>query len=247
MKRKMVVLMLSAMMAVSLMAGCGSDKAVAAETEAATESITESESVMESESVAETESTAETEAERQLTEEECLAIDGGDAEYWKHYDAEGNPISRDEMETEPETVELETEPVTEGPDPFNMSDDELTEWLDGGDADSAFISDALQNLSTYRKMSDKLNAVEIYDSEDLTYDILINRNGKTIVEKCYGVVLDEEGNGTQLNPSVTGQDYIKYHDLPVGSVVLSVFVYNPETNAEDDIISRSDFVLDSLD
>lgn len=237
MKRKMVALMLSAMMTVSLMAGCAGDKAVAAETEAVTES----------ESVAETESTAEPEIERQLTEEECLAIDGGDAEYWKHYDAEGNPISRDEMETEAETVELETEPATEVPDPLNMTNDELTEWLDGGDADSAFISDALQNLSRYRKMSDKLGSVEIYDSEDLSYDILTNRNGKTIIEKCYGVVLDEEGNGIQLNPSVAGNDYIKYHDLPVGSVVLSVFVYNPGTNAEDDIISRSDWVLDSLD
>lgn len=146
--------------------------------------------------------------------------------------------------SEDKAVAAETTPAIE---PLTMSDDELTEWLDGGDADSAFISDALQNLSRYRKMSDKLNAVEIYDSEDLTYDILNNRNGKTIVEKCYGIVLDEEGNGMQLNPSVAGNDYIKYHDLPVGSVVLSVFVYNPDTNAEDDIISRSDWVLDTLD
>lgn len=233
MKRKMAALMLSAMMAVSLMTGCGSDKAVAAETEIATESITESESVME------TESTVESETKHQLTEEEALAIDGGDAEYWKWYDADGNPISRNEK--------METEPATEPLNPLTMSDDELTEWLDGGDAESDMISDALYNLESYRKMSDKLNAVEIYDSEDLTYDILTNRNGKTIVEKTYGVVLDEEGNGMQLNPSVAGQDYIKYHDLPVGSVVLSVFVYNPETNVEDDIISRSDFVLDSLD
>lgn len=27
----------------------------------------------------------------QLTEEELYKIDGGDAEYWKHYDIEGNP------------------------------------------------------------------------------------------------------------------------------------------------------------
>lgn len=173
MKRKMVALMLSAMMAVSLMAGCSEDKAIAAEPK--------------------------------------------------------------------------MEPATEPLDPLTMSDDELTEYLDGGDTDSDIISEALYNLESYRNISDKLNAVEIYDSENLTYDILTNRNGKTIVEKTYGVVLDEEGNGMQLNPSVAGQDYIKYHDLPVGSVVLSVFVYNPETNAEDDIISRSDFVLDTLD
>ena len=138
-------------------------------------------------------------------------------------------------------------PATEPLNPLTMSEDKLTEWVDGGDAGSGMISDALYNLESYRNISDKLNAVEIYDSEDLTYDILTNRNGKTIVEKTYGVVLDEEGNGMQLNPSVAGQDYIKYHDFPVGSVVLSIFVYNPGTNAEDDIISRSDFVLDTLD
>lgn len=34
-----------------------------------------------------------------MSEEELYQIDGGDAEYWKYYDAEGNPVVRNEEQT----------------------------------------------------------------------------------------------------------------------------------------------------
>ena len=42
--------------------------------------------------------------------------------------------------------------------------------------------------------------VKVYDSSEITPDILENREGKTIVERCYGIVLDmETGDGRIIN------------------------------------------------
>lgn len=71
-------------------------------------------------------------------------------------------------------------------------------------------------------------------------DALENRNGKIIVEMSSGTVLDDEGNGQDI----CGY-YIKYDSerFSAGDQVQSVFVYNPETNYIDDIISRTDTLI----
>ena len=234
MKRKMFMLGSLCMFGIMLVLGFGKT-----ETENPTETVMETETVEETAIILEE---TEPETEKPLTEEELLAIDGGDAEYWKWYDAAGNLIER----TEESDLEESTADQTE-PQPENMTDDELLEYLDGGDVDSVPMSNALENIGYYRNLADEVGAVKIYDSSELTEEILCNRNGKIIVEKCIGIVLDDEGNGRQLNPAVEGQDYIKYHGITAGSVVLSVFVYNPYTNATDDIEIRQDFVLDSAE
>lgn len=71
-------------------------------------------------------------------------------------------------------------------------------------------------------------------------DALENRNGKTVIEVSSGTVLDDEGNGQDI----CGY-YIKYDSsrFCAGDQVQSVFVYNPETNYIDDIVSRTDTLI----
>lgn len=71
-------------------------------------------------------------------------------------------------------------------------------------------------------------------------DALENRNGKIIVEMSSGTVLDDEGNGQDI----CGY-YIKYDSerFSAGDQVQSVFVYNPETNYIDEIVSRTDTLI----
>lgn len=93
-----------------------------------------------------------------------------------------------------------------------------------------------------------LENVEIYDSSELTSDILETRIGTTIVERCIGLVTDAgNGDGVILNSADLG-DYIGYRavNLPFqdGMIVLSYMIYNPENDYVDDIIDRYDFILD---
>ena len=91
--------------------------------------------------------------------------------------------------------------------------------------------------------SDNLTEVFYISSEsdhEKLLDALENRNGKIIVEMSSGTVLDDEGNGQDI----CGY-YIKYDSerFSAGNEVQSVFVYNPETNYIDDIISRTDILI----
>lgn len=67
---------------------------------------------------------------------------------------------------------------------------------------------------------------------------LENRNGEIIVEVVHGTVLDAEGNG-QLDNGY----YIKYHTGKKGDRIESIFVYNGNSTALDDIEYRQDTIL----
>ena len=71
-------------------------------------------------------------------------------------------------------------------------------------------------------------------------EALENRDGKIVVEVSNGTVLDDEGNGQDI----CGY-YIKYDSsrFSAGDQVQSVFVYNPGTNYIDDIVSRTDTLI----
>ena len=91
--------------------------------------------------------------------------------------------------------------------------------------------------------SDNLTEVFYISSEsdhEKLLDALENRNGKIIVEMSSGTVLDDEGNGQDI----CGY-YIKYDSerFSAGDQVQSIFVYNPGTNAIDDIVSRTDTLI----
>lgn len=91
--------------------------------------------------------------------------------------------------------------------------------------------------------SDSLTEV-FYIGSDSDHEKLLetleNRDGKIIIEVSSGTVLDNKGNGQDI----CGY-YIKYDSsrFSAGDQVQSVFVYNPETNYIDDIISRTDTLI----
>ena len=83
------------------------------------------------------------------------------------------------------------------------------------------------------------NICQVYDSSELTEDILANRQGKLIIEKCVGTVIDDEKNG-----SLEDGSYISYEsvDCTKGDSVITYLIYNPDTNYTDDVIERFDYV-----
>ena len=104
-----------------------------------------------------------------------------------------------------------------------------------------------QDIKFYQDLAESLGIVEIYDSADLTGDILENRNGKIIIEMVIGEVLDDEYNGRVLNPANPDFDYISYSSVEgiyAGDIILTYFIYNPDNNYVDDIMLRFDYVLD---
>lgn len=91
--------------------------------------------------------------------------------------------------------------------------------------------------------------IRLYDCSELTMDILENRQGTTIVERCIGLVTNAQtGDGKILNLPEGSGDYISYrgvyHPVDDGTVILSYMVYSPDNNYFDDIVERYDFVLD---
>lgn len=87
------------------------------------------------------------------------------------------------------------------------------------------------------------NRVKIFytDSKeqfDRCTEALENRNGEIIVEVVHGTVLDAEGNG-RLDSGY----YIKYHTGKKGDRIESIFVYNADSTALDDIEYRQDTIL----
>lgn len=87
------------------------------------------------------------------------------------------------------------------------------------------------------------NICQVYDSSELTEDILANRQGKLIIEKCIGTVTDDEKNGAIQNTD-SDYNYISYADVDCtkGDSVITYLIYNPETNYTDDVIERFDYV-----
>lgn len=90
--------------------------------------------------------------------------------------------------------------------------------------------------------------IAVYDSSELSAEILKNRLGKTVVERCIGIVKDvETGEGVLLNTEDPNFNYISYRGVyrPIsnGSIVLSYMVYSSHNNSVDDIVERYDFVI----
>lgn len=84
---------------------------------------------------------------------------------------------------------------------------------------------------------------QVYNSSDLTEDILANRQGKIIIEKCTGTVIDNEKNGAIQNAD-SDYNYISYAnvDCAKGDTITTYLIYNPNTNYTDDVIERFDYV-----
>lgn len=95
------------------------------------------------------------------------------------------------------------------------------------------------NVNVIPSETETDNICQVYDSFELTEDILANRQGKLIIEKCVGTVIDDEKNG-----SLEDGSYISYADVDCakGDIITTYLIYNPETNYIDDVIERFDYV-----
>ena len=99
------------------------------------------------------------------------------------------------------------------------------------------------NVNVIPSETETDNICQVYDSSELTEDILANRQGKLIIEKCVGTVTDDEKNGAIQNAD-SDYNYISYADVDCtkGDTVTTYLIYNPKTNYTDDVINRIDFV-----
>jgi len=117
-----------------------------------------------------------------------------------------------------------------------------------------------QKITPYYPIEDNyvMNMVEvgysnfhIYDSRNVTGGMLANRtkSEKIIIERVIAIITNRnrEGDAKVLNTN-GDYNYISYYDTDLdyttGTVMITYLMYNPETDYEDDIIERYDYVLD---
>lgn len=96
------------------------------------------------------------------------------------------------------------------------------------------------NVNVIPSETETDNICQLYDSSELTEDILVNRQGKLIIEKCIGTVTDDKKNG-----SLEDGSYISYTDVDdctKGDTVITYLIFNPDTNYVDDVIERFDYI-----
>lgn len=102
-------------------------------------------------------------------------------------------------------------------------------------------------IALYDSMIQNTNTIEIYDTSEMTEEILTNRNGKIIVEKVIGKVTNYKLDGTILNASADNGTYINYKRVDgakAGDTIVTYFIYNPFTDTPDDVLTRLDFIID---
>ena len=94
-----------------------------------------------------------------------------------------------------------------------------------------------------------LTSYTLLDSSQMSQEVLENRDGVLLIERCIGVAEDAEGNGRVLNAKDPGFDYVSYRGLEIpwspGDTFVTYFIYNPFNNYIDDIIARFDFPLEA--
>lgn len=115
--------------------------------------------------------------------------------------------------------------------------------------------DSVSQVEFYDSMIQDVNTIEIYDTSELTPQIMANRNGKIIVEKIIGEVTTHKLDGKILNcdtdnggyTNKDGGNYISYERVDgakEGDKILTYYIYNPFTNVQDDVLTRMDFIID---
>lgn len=110
-------------------------------------------------------------------------------------------------------------------------------------------------IEFYDDMIENVETMEIYDTSELTAEIMANRNGKIIVEKIVGKVTNYKLDGEILNCNTDdggytnkdGGNYINYERVQgakEGDKILTYFIYSPFSNEQDDVLTRLDFIID---
>jgi len=115
--------------------------------------------------------------------------------------------------------------------------------------------DNVSQMEFYDNMIKDVNAIEIYDTSELTPQVMANRKGKIVVEKIIGKVTSHKLDGEILNCNTDdggytnkdGGNYISYERVDgakEGDKILTYYIYNPFTNEQDDVLTRLDFIID---
>ena len=115
--------------------------------------------------------------------------------------------------------------------------------------------DNVSQVEFFDNMIKDVDTIEIYDTSELTPQVMANRKGKIIVEKIIGKVTSHNLDGEILNCNTDnggytnkdGGNYINYERVDgakKGDKVLTYYIYNPFTNEQDDVLTRMDFIID---
>lgn len=110
-------------------------------------------------------------------------------------------------------------------------------------------------IAFYDNMIKDIDTLTIYDTDDLTSEIMADRGGKVVVEKIIGEVTNDNLDGMILNcdaedggyTNKDGGNYISYERVDgakKGDKILTYYIYNPFTNEQDDVLTRLDFIID---
>lgn len=107
----------------------------------------------------------------------------------------------------------------------------------------------LNNLYTNTTEPQNQEHIKILEPDECTESVLTNRiNDKNIIiERIEGVCLDSYRNGRITNTSDTLHDYISYENIEgvqPGDKILTYCIYDLSNNYSDDIVSRTDFIID---
>ena len=96
------------------------------------------------------------------------------------------------------------------------------------------------SLDTFKDFQTEVYYIDSKEESDKCYNALEHRDGKIIIEVVTGTVTNENGDG-----KIDYQGYIKYHgDLPAGTRVETMMVYNPANNYIDDVMYRADTIIE---
>lgn len=97
----------------------------------------------------------------------------------------------------------------------------------------------------YYSYAESLDLMEVYNSPNLTMEMLAARNGKLIIERAVGIVKDAEtGEGYIIGYPEFYISYASVDGISNGDVICTYFIYNPENNYEDDIMMRFDYIIE---
>lgn len=113
---------------------------------------------------------------------------------------------------------------------------------------AAVTVEAASSYAFYKKLvkRKKVGVVREYYTENLTYDMLVNRGDDIIIEKIIGTVINKKGDG-RIMGAKTSHDYISYKRVKgakKGDTILTICIYTPGNSYEDDICERFDYIID---
>lgn len=98
----------------------------------------------------------------------------------------------------------------------------------------------LTSQTVFAKSELNFPKIIIKHDDEISYELLTHRKEQNliIISYLWGKVVDNNGNGKDEDGY-----YIYYPNVPKGKKVLTMFSYDPNSNAIDDVIYRCDEVV----